>query len=740
MNPTTADTTHPRPTPLHPYPQAQPPPVPRVDEATEKKERRPPAELGTDAIAILEGRTFMCSNALGDIPAGSIGGLLHNDTRFVSRWELTIAGQPLTLLKSAVVDYYSASFFLTNRDMPTLRGSSVSVRRQRFVGNGVAEQIVVANMSSAPVRLEIRLACGADFADLFEVKDVVRDRSAHITRMHDERTLRFQYKPPDFFAETAIRVRRSGVVDVRTRGVVSATPSRIDGDDLVWTIELQSRRALVAEIDVGLRANGDVLEPVHHDFGEQHAPLEGPLAHWLAECPQFESDNPVLKAVFDKSIVDLAALRVSGTLKGEPYVMPAAGLPWFMTLFGRDTLITSLQTLAIGPELTRGALHLLSEAQGKVVDDFRDEEPGRILHEIRNGELTVSGEKPYSPYYGTSDATPLWLILMESYWRITGDGDFVRKRWDKVLAALNWIDRYGDRDGDGYIEYGTKSPQGLGNQCWKDSWDGIQFNDGTIPFLPIATVEIQGYVYDAKRRVAGIARRLLNDDALADQLEREADELRRRVNRDFWSDDRGGYYVVGLDADKRPIDSMTSNMGHLLWSGIVPEDRARVIATHLMSDAMFSGWGVRTLSTDDHGYNPIGYHCGTIWPHDNAIVAAGLARYGFRDEANRIATAQIEAASFSNFRLPEAFAGFERSVSPFPVPYPTACSPQAWATGAPFELIRAMLGAYVKDGALHVDPNIPKVFGRIKLHRIHALGTLWDIEAMGTTGHVRLSG
>jgi glycogen debranching enzyme len=684
----------------------------------------------------------VCSNALGDIPAGSIGGLLHNDTRFLSRWELTIAGKPLSLLKSSVVDYYSAAFFLTNPDLPAagVRPNSIAVRRQRFVGGGVAEQIVAANTSMAPVHVELRLACGADFADLFEVKDVVRDRAPLIVRQHDARSLHFQYRPPGFSAETTITIRRSDVVHSESREVVAPASFAIDGDDVVWTVELQPRHALVAEVEIGLCANGQAFEPRRREFGEQQGRLDGPLAHWLAECPRFESDNAVLEQVFDKSIVDLAALRVSGTVHDEAYVMPAAGLPWFMTLFGRDTLITALETLGIGPELARGALHLLGEAQGKVVDDFRDEEPGRILHEIRSGELTVRGEKPHSPYYGTSDATPLWLILMESYLRVSADEAFVRKRWDRVLAALAWIDRYGDRDGDGYVEYATRSPQGLGNQCWKDSWDGIQFSDGRIPFLPIATVEIQGYVYDAKRRVARMARTLMKDEALAARLEREADALRDRVNRDFWSDDRGGYYVVGLDADKRPIDSMTSNMGHLLWSGIVPDDRARVVAGHLMSDAMFSGWGVRTLSTDDGGYNPIGYHCGTIWPHDNAIVASGLQRYGFRDEANRIATAQIEAASFSSFRLPEAFAGFERSLSRFPVPYPTACSPQAWATCAPFEFIRVMLGAHVKDGSLQIDPDIPKAFGRIKLHKIHAVGQLWDVEAIGTKGHVRLAG
>ena len=721
-----------RPTPLHPYPAPRPTETPQV-------ERSPSLDLGPDSIAILEGRTFMCSNAHGDVPPGTIGGLLHNDTRFVSRWELTLGGRPLTLLKSAVVDYYSASFFLFNPDLPGLRAGSVAVRRLRFVGNGVVEQIAVLNSSDQPVHLDLKLACGADFADLFEVRDVVRDRTATTARKPGTNALRFTYQVPKFVAETTIKIPRSEIIASHDRHVIAPAPPRIDGDGVTWSIDLPPRNALVTRLEVCLRNNDGTLEPVHQDFNEQQEPIDGPLAHWLAECPVFESDNALLASVINKSIVDLAALRVSGEVKGEPYVMPAAGLPWFMTLFGRDTLIAALQTLPVGPELARGALHLLGEAQGTTVDDFRDEEPGRILHEIRNGELTVLGLKPHSPYYGSTDATLLWLILMEQYWRATGEEAFVRARWDKVLAALNWIDHYGDRDGDGYVEYQTRSTQGLGNQCWKDSWDGIQFSDGRIPFLPIATVEIQGYVYDAKRRIARMARALMKDEALAERLEREADQMRDRVNRDFWSDERGGYYIVGLDGDKRPIDSMTSNMGHLLWSGIVPGDRARIIADHLMSDAMFSGWGVRTLSTDDRGYNAIGYHCGTVWPHDNAIVAAGLARYGFRDEANRIALAQIEAASFSNFRLPEAFAGFERSLSRFPVPYPTACSPQAWATGAPFEFVRVMLGSDVRDGAIHLDPRVPEQIGHIRIRRVHALGKLWDVEAVGSKAHVQLS-
>ncbi|HEX5799283.1 MAG TPA: glycogen debranching N-terminal domain-containing protein [Gaiellaceae bacterium] len=722
-----------RPTPLDPYPQPRPP------AAAEEEERARPTELGPDAIAVLEGRTFMFSDARGDVTPGSTGGLVHEDTRFVSHWELRLDGQPLALLKSAPVDYNSAAFFLSNPDTPRLRAHSVAVRRLRLVGNGALEQIAVFNTSPEPISCEMRLLCAADFADLFEIRSGVRDRSDDIVAAAGagRRSLRFRYRVSDFLAETTVRIERSEIVEAATEHVVAEVHPRIEGRDAVWELELPPRCFLLTLVKVGVRVNNVTFEPVAEGFGGRQQPVEGPLSGWLEDVPHFETESPLLGNVFRQSVVDLAALRVTGDLLGESYVLPAAGLPWFMTLFGRDTLITSLQTLWVGHRLARGALHLLGALQGTRVDDFRDEEPGKILHEVRSGELARVGEKPHSRYYGTADATPLWLILLSEYWRFTRQDAFVLGRWDKVVAALAWIDRYGDRDGDGYVEYQTRSSEGLGNQCWKDSWDGVQFADGTIPHLPVATAEIQGYVYDAKLRVAELARRLRGDAPLAERLEREAEALYSRFNDDFWSEARGGYYVVGLDGDKRPIDSMTSNMGHLLWSGIVPGERAGLVAGQLMSDAMFSGWGVRTLSTDDRGYNPLGYHIGTIWPHDNAIVALGLARAGFRDEANRIALAQLEAAAFTGNRLPEAFAGFERWVSRFPVPYPTACSPQAWATAAPFVFVQTMLGLAAGDGELRLDPRVPEEIGRICVRRLHAFGAEWEVEAAGTDGEVR---
>jgi glycogen debranching enzyme len=711
-----------RPTPADPLPG-----VTRDARVPTPKERRLPPELGPDALAVLEGRSFMLSDSVGDVPGGTIGGLVHGDTRFLSKWVLTVNGARLLALRSRVVDHYSAAFFLTNPELPGLPANSLALRRLRFVGNGLHESIRLQSFLNTPVRLEVRLAIDNDFADLFEIKDYVRDRSAAITRTHaaDGSAIRLGYASGDYTAETVVQASLAG---------------RIVGDEFVWDLDVPADGDWTVELHVPLKLGKLELQPTRADFGDKPKLGDDPLSRWLAELPRFESDSALLKQVVDKSTADLPALRIALRLPDAGVItLPAAGLPWFLTVFGRDTLITAYQSLWLGPQLAKGALLSLATLQGKKLDDFTDEEPGKILHEYRTGELTQLGLKPHSPYYGTADATILWLILLSDYWRWTGDADLVVSLRANALAALDWIDKHGDRDGDGYVEYQTRSIQGLGNQCWRDSWDGVQFADATLPYLPIATAEIQGYAYDAKLRLAELAEGPLADAALAKRLREQAALLRERFNRDYWIDRRGGYYAIGLDGDKRQIDSLTSNVGQLLWSGIVPTDRAAAIAAQLTSDALFSGWGVRTLSRDDAGYNPIGYHLGTIWPHDNSLIALGLARYGFRDEANRIILALLEAASFSDYRLPEAFAGFRRSLGAFPVPYPTACSPQAWATAAPFLFIQTMLGLEARDGRLTLDPHVPDEIGRICVSRVPAFGTHWDIEAIGTNGHVRLS-
>lgn len=673
------------------------------------------------AIQVLDGSTFMISDQYGDVHPGTAAGLYQEDTRHVSRWVLTLSGSRPIVLTSNEVDYYSAAFFLTNPDLDGIPGKSLTLQRHRFVGDGLRETIRLRNHVREPIRCELRLSVAADFGDLFEVKGKAFRKGGRVTTDHDpgHPRLAFRYRHETFEAATSVHATQH---------------CELDGDDLVWRVELEPLGVWETGVVVEFEIDEEITEPTHETFGEPERQATKVLRKWQDEVPRVAGGYDIVWHVFDKSVVDLASLRLHACVQGNEYSLPAAGLPWFMAIFGRDTLITSYQSMWVGPELARGALEALAGFQGTEVNDFKDEEPGKILHEIRFGELAELGMKPHRPYYGSVDSTPLWLIVLSEYWRWTGDDATAKSLQDNAMRALEWIDQHGDLDGDGYVEYRTRSPQGLRTQGWKDSWNGIQFADGTIPQVPVALCEVQGYAYDAKLRMAELAEAVWGEPDLASRLRSQAEGLRDRFNDDFWIDDRGGYYAVGLDADKRRIDSMTSNMGHLLWSGIVAQDRAGVVARQLMSDAMWSGWGVRTLSWDDLGYNPIGYHVGPVWPHDNSIVAAGLERYGFREEANRIAVAMLRASEYTEYRLPEVFAGYSKDEAPFPVRYPTASSPQAWATAAPFLWFRLALGMRPSDGRLSAEPLVPPELGSVRFEGVHALGRRWNVWGEGSQG------
>ena len=402
---------------------------------------------------------------------------------------------------------------------------------------------------------------------------------------------------------------------------------------------------------------------------------------WLRTAPRLETDWDGLRHTYQRSLVDLAALRFR-PLENLTWSLPAGGLPWFMALFGRDSIIAAYQLLPFQPRLAQTTLEALAELQATERDDFRDAEPGKILHELRRGELAVLGDKPHSPYYGAHDATPLFLILVDEYERWTGDREFIRSLEPAARAAVRWIEDEGDLDGDGFLEYVRRAPGGLDNQCWKDSWNSILFADGTLAKPPIATCEIQGYAYDALRRTARLASELWDDARYAERLERRADQLRDAFDEAFWSGERG-HYALALDAEKRQVDSLTSNVGHVLWSGILSPERAAATVARLTSREVFSGWGIRTMATSEAGFNPLEYHNGAVWPHDTALIAEGMRRYGYREEASRLAVALLEAAGAFQGRLPELFAGFERSETAFPVRYAGASSPQAFAAGAP---------------------------------------------------------
>ena len=442
-------------------------------------------------------------------------------------------------------------------------------------------------------------------------------------------------------------------------------------------------------VDVTLGDDGARAVPrgAELQFGAELERVRASLQAWRMQVPQLRASWPSLHATFDRSVADLASLRLhDGAAPGQLF---AAGMPWFMAVFGRDTLITCLQTLIFGPELAKNALTALAGLQATEDDPSIDAEPGKIVHEVRTGKAAGAW---FPRYYGTADATPLFLILLSELWRWTDDAAFVRTLREPAMRALEWIDAYGDVDGDGFVEYRKRSERGLDNQSWKDSHNSQLFQDGRQADGPIAPCEVQGYVFDAKLRMAELAREVWRDRELAERLEREAVELRDRFDEAFWCDDRGGFYALALDGSKERVDSLTSNIGHLLWSGIVPPHRVDAIVDRLMGSELWSGWGVRTMSSGDAGYSPLTYHNGTVWPHDNSLIAWGLAKAGRWAEAHKIARRTIEAATFFGHQLPEVFAGFPRTETPFPIAYPTAARPQAWAAATPVLLLQVLLG------------------------------------------------
>ncbi len=655
-------------------------------------------------VQILEGNTFVVSDDRGDIESSLSDptGLFSFDTRFLSRWVLTVNGQRLNALSTDDLQYFQTRFFLVPGSGSVYVDSRLTVIRQREVADGLREELRVLNHESEPVDLHIRIDAASDFADLFEVKDALKKKGHYRARVADLHLV-LEYRRDTYVRETWIS---------------SSSPSDIDEKGLSFSITVPPHGEWKTALDVVVsseHAEGAVDRPTRIR-GQRHVrgDMERGLEKWLQKAPLLECDWEPLAQIYRRCLTDLAALRFS-TLTMPDRSLPAAGLPWFMTIFGRDSIFTSLQALPFAPELAATTLLALAERQGTRIDDFRDEDPGRILHEMRYGELTAFEERPHSPYYGNADATPLYVVLLDEYERWTGDTKLVRDLEHAARAALNWIDEYADLQDNGYVSYQRRNKKtGLENQCWKDSWDSISYRNGDLPGFPRATCELQGYAYDAKRRGARLARLVWRDPAFADRLEKEAADLKRRFNRDFWVED-GEYFAVALDSDGRQVDSLTSNNGHLLWSGIVDKSKARAVARHLLGSRLFSGWGVRTMAEGEARYNPIGYHVGTVWPFDNSFIAWGLRRYGFKEEAACVVAGIMEAAEVFNGRLPEAFGGYPRKTTRYPVQYPTACSPQAWSTGAPLLLLRAGLGLEPQGDNLIVDPALPKRMGSLEV-------------------------
>ncbi|SCE83829.1 Glycogen debranching enzyme (alpha-1,6-glucosidase) [Micromonospora viridifaciens] len=659
---------------------------------------------GGNTVRILDGNTFIVSEDTGDIEAtpSEPTGLFAIDTRFLSKWVLTVNGERLTSLSYDDLQYFEARFFLVPGLATHYVDAKLSIIRERAVCGSFRETLTILNHDEKAVDLEVRMDAGSDFADLFQVKDEILNKKGEIYSEAEPDRLRLGYRRGNFRRETIIS---------------ASVPARYDRDGFAWTIHLEPNEQWETEIGVRTTAIGPGGRDLRmglraHDTARQA--LEHDLKEWIARAPKVNSEHGELASTYRRSLIDLAALRFSPISLGGQ-TLPAAGLPWFMTMFGRDSILTCLQVLPFAPALSKTTLRILGALQGTRFDDFRDEDPGRILHEMRYGETAAFEEQPHSPYYGSVDATPLFVVLLDEYERWSGDAALVKELEQECRAALKWVDDYADLVGNGYIWYERRNTDtGLENQCWKDSWDSISYSDGKLPPFPRATCEVQGYAYDAKMRAARLAREFWDDPAYADQLEREAAALKERFNRDWWVAD-GEFYALGLDPDGRQCDVLSSNIGHLLWSGIVDEDRAAKVAEHLCGPRLFSGWGVRTLAEGEVRYNPIGYHNGTIWPFDNSFIAWGLRRYGFAEEAAIIANGILDAARYFDGRLPEAFGGYHRELTKFPVEYPTACSPQAWSTGTPLLLLRTMLGLEPHEGHLSVDPRLPVGMGRIEV-------------------------
>jgi glycogen debranching enzyme len=674
--------------------------------------------MAATLIRILDGNTFVVSDERGDIEASKTDptGLFSYDTRFLSTWVLTVNDIRLNALSTDDLQYFEARFFLVPATGTVYIDPKLSVIRQRAVGDGFHEELTIISHSDEAADLTIRIEAAADFADLFEVKDALAKMGTYDTHTDDGKLV-LGYRRETFRRETMIS---------------SSEPASIDEHGLTFTVRIEPHGTWTTDLDVAVVLPGTALQtarPKYSRTNRQAKPnMQRSLDEWITEAPRLECDWEPLKSTYRRSLVDLAALRFSPRVAGGKS-LPAAGLPWFMTMFGRDSIFTSLQALPFQSELAATTLRVLGDWQGTRIDDFRDEDPGRILHEMRYGEMAAFEERPHTPYYGAVDATPLYVILLDEYERWTGDRALVRDLEREARAAINWIDEYADRMGNGYISYKRRNEKtGLENQSWKDSWNSISYADGRLPDFPRATCELQGYAYDAKMRGARLARLVWKDPAYADKLEAEAADLKRRFNRDFWLADRG-YYALALDADGSQVDSLASNNGLLLWSGIVDANKAKSVVEHLMGPRMWSGWGVRTLAEGEGRYNPVGYHLGTVWPFDNSFIAWGLRRYGFKEEAAQIASGILDAAEVFEGRLPEAFGGYDRALTKYPVKYPTACSPQAWSTGAPLLLLRTMLGLEPMGDHLIVDPSLPMSIGHLELLDIP--GRWGRIDAFG---------
>ena len=696
-------------------------------QASVGSERRDRSGLGAESPerggrVLVEGTSFVVSGPGGDID-GETEGLFVHDARVLSRWRVLVDGARLDPLGGYTTEPFAGVFVARSRLRDGHVEPTLLVERRRYVASGMREDVALRNYGTEPAGLTLTIEVGADFADLFAVKVGLHGALAPVSVSAQ--------------AEVWEAAARHGQSDRAVR--VLAPGAAVAADCLTYKVVVPAHGEWRTSIAVVAVVDGEEL-PMRFPLSvpvERTAPVRE-IVERERSGPSLRSDHLPLALAVSRSKEDLAALRLSDPEQPGVEVV-AAGAPWFMALFGRDSLITSWLALAVDPDLALGTLRALARHQGREVDPLSEEEPGRILHELRFGvdvSLALGGTERY---FGSVDATPLFVFLLGQLARWGAEPDVIDELLPAADAALGWIEHYGDRDGDGYVEYLRSTDRGLRHQGWKDSADGVNYADGTVAQPPIALVEVQGYVYAAYTARAELAARR-GDHATAARWSERAAVLKQRLNEDFWLPDRG-WFAVGLDADKRPIDALATNMGHALWAGAVDEDKATAVAERLVSPELFSGYGLRTLATTMGAYNPASYHNGSVWPHDTALCVAGLLRYGFVAHAQRIAAGLVEAAAYFSGRLPELFCGFDRSEIPGPVPYPAAGSPQAWASAAPIGILTALLGIDpdVPGGSLRLSPAIPPEWGALALDNI-PVGRERLRVAVDGDGAVRWSG
>ena len=676
--------------------------------------------LVTGQITINDGGSFLLTAADGSIDDRRAQGLFVRDTRLISYYEISLDGKPMIPLTSSAITHRVARYEFTSPELLTAIGivpaKKLLISLRRDIIGGMHEDIDIINFHQERIEIQLMLEIRSDFVD--------------VSRVKSQKLITEGRMETNWIDSKLTNIYRNGSF---TRGLCihsegASLPPRYSNGRLVFDIALDPNQTWHTCINFIALVDGEELMPKHTNAAIDATPAGVEMANFLELATQLQSSNREVEQTYQQALIDLAALRISVDADSTVWI-PAAGIPWFVAVFGRDPLIASLQTMAVTPNLAQGTLLKLAELQATEINDWQDAQPGKILHELRRGELAQLHQIPSAPYYGAIDTTLLWIITLSETYRWTGDRHLLDDCHASLEKALNWIDEYGDFDDDGFVEYCSRSPDGIQNQGWKDSGDAIRAADGTIVKAPIALCETQGQVYDAWQRAADIYD-IRGESDRAEVLRQKAEVLYQKFNDRFWMADEG-FYCLGLDSNKEQIKAIASNAGQLLWSGIVPRDRAKQMVERLFQPDLWCGWGIRTLSTKNTAYDPIGYHTGSVWAHDNSFIAAGLKRYGYDAEANRITEGIFAAASlFQSNQMPELFGGIERQSENFPVPYVDANIPQAWAAGAILWLISSILGleADAPNRRLQVRPVLPDWLPDLHLSNVNVGAAKVDLR------------